>query len=250
MVSTGQSAESLWARAHEHVRRGDFASAVRDLAACYQVLQAANDPRVYEVHRRWTEVHKMYLEDGQRQELPPAQKAPSLEAEAEAAANAGDLDRAIALYQKASAQNPSNELIAERLLELRHAKVRADDLVRGTAPPVAARPAPPVAARPSTTVAAEDDWSDVAVEDSSPTAVPAGGTAATAAGTAPTMAVDDAPVGMQSLDVSFSVGEAIDAVEADELPVASAQPSATSAAGDVAFLESLLARIADNRRAL
>ena len=86
------TAESLWNRVHEHVRRGDFASAVRDLAQCYQLLQAAGDPRVLEVHKRWTEVHKMYVEDGQRQSQPPAQKAPSKEAEAEAAANAGNLD--------------------------------------------------------------------------------------------------------------------------------------------------------------
>src|SRR4051812_2489842 len=101
-----QTAESLWARAHEHVKRGDFASAVRDLAACFQILQAKNDPRVYEVHRRWTEVHQMYLEDGQRTEAPAAQKAPSVEAEAEAAANAGDLDKAIGLYRQAIQQSP------------------------------------------------------------------------------------------------------------------------------------------------
>ena len=37
----------------------------------------------------------------------------------------------------------------------------------------------------------------------------------------------DAPVGMQSLDVPFSVGEAIDSFQADDLPVggASSTPS-------------------------
>src|SRR5687767_14757807 len=102
-MSDVATAEQLWARAHEHVKRGDFAQAVRDLAACFQILQTHNDPRVYEVHRRWTEVHQMYLEDGAREQ--PAQKAaanPSVEAEAEAAANAGDLDRAIALYEDAN----------------------------------------------------------------------------------------------------------------------------------------------------
>src|SRR5687767_3694905 len=115
--------ESLWSRAHEHVKRGEFANAVRDLAACFQMLQAANDPRVYEVHKRWTEVHRMYLEDGQRQAAAPAaqQQATSVQAEAEAAANAGDLDKAIALYTKASQQAPQNELVRERVQELTQA---------------------------------------------------------------------------------------------------------------------------------
>jgi hypothetical protein len=79
---------------------------------------------------------------------------------------------------------------------------------------------------------AEDDWSDVALDEpSAPKARPAAATAA-----AP-MAVDDAPVGMQSLDVPFSVGPEIDSFHADDLPVegaastppvASAGPAATS----------------------
>ena len=90
------------------------------------------------------------------------------------------------------------------------------------------------------------------------------------------MAVDDAPVGMQSLDVTFSVGETIDAFEADELtiagaatapptaasPAASTSPAVSTAAstspaaslaaspsaGDAAFLHELLARVHANRR--
>jgi tetratricopeptide (TPR) repeat protein len=225
-MSDAKTAEGLWARAHDHVKRGDFANAVRDLAQCFQILQALQDPRVYEVHKRWTEVHRMYMEDGQKKPEPVVNKAPSIEAEAETAANAGDLDKAIELYRQAIQQNPENELIAERLLELTQAKARADDLVHAKAP---AKPA-----------VAEDDWSDISVEDSGK------GTASPAQDTAPTMAVEDAPVGMQSLDVPFSVGEPIDAFQADELPVAGAT-STPPQQDEVAFLESLLERLKANR---
>ena len=140
----GETPETLWNRAHDHVRRGDFASAVRDLAQCFQLLQAAGDPRVYEVHKRWTEVHKLYMEDGQRQVVPKEpEKAPSIEAEAEAAANAGDLDKAISLYREAVQQSPDNELIQERLLELTQARARADDLTTGKAATATAAAAAP-----------------------------------------------------------------------------------------------------------
>ena len=65
-MSETLTVEELWQRAHELVRRGDFANAVRDLSLCYQTLQERQDPRLYEVHKRWTEVHQMYLEDGAR----------------------------------------------------------------------------------------------------------------------------------------------------------------------------------------
>lgn len=216
------NAEQLWSRAHEQVKRGDFASAVRDLAQCFQMLQAAKDPRVYEVHKRWTEVHQMYLEDGQRQSQPPAEKAPSVEAEAEAAANAGDLDRAIALYGEAG----QTELVKERVAELNQAKKRAAEL--------SGKPAP-----------AEDDWSEVSVENTPSPVQPS---------KAPTMAVEDAPIGMQSLDVPFSVGPAIDSFQADELPLegrtsAPPKPVASAPAAELAFLEELLVRVASNRRA-
>ena len=68
---TTQQAEHLWVTAHEHVRRGDFAAATRDLSGCFQILQALKDPRVTEVHKRWTEVHKLYVEDGARAAPPP-----------------------------------------------------------------------------------------------------------------------------------------------------------------------------------
>ena len=131
MTTTTQQAEQLWVTAHEHVRRGDFASATRDLAACFAILQEHNDPRLAEVHRRWTEVHQLAVEEAAQGKSAPAaatQQAPNLEAEAEAAVNAGDLDGAIALYERALAQRPDNELIAERLIELRNARPRVAEL--------------------------------------------------------------------------------------------------------------------------
>lgn len=257
------SAEELWQRAHELVRRGDFANAVRDLALCYQMLQARQDPRLYEVHKRWTEVHQLYLEDGARQSEPPAQSSPSVEAEAEAAANAGDLERAIALYEQAAAQQPGNELVRERLGELRFARARAAELS-----------SPPVATPASPSARAEDDWSDVAIESSpeqraatdvaidmasdvpaaqgpaaqEPAAVTVTPATVTPATAAPAMAPEDAPVGMQSLDVPFSVGDAIEASQADELPVVGGATTPPGPADDVAFLEQLLARVQANRR--
>lgn len=221
------SVEELWQRAHELVRRGDFANAVRDLSLCYQTLQAAQDPRLYEVHKRWTEVHQMYLEDGARQSEPAVAKSPSIEAEAEAAANAGDLDRAISLYEEASAQSPGNELVRERLGELRAAKQRAAELSTPA-------PAAPAATR------AEDDWSDIAIESSPEAKVQAT--------SAPAMAPEDAPVGMQSLDVPFSVGEVIESSLADELPVVGGPTGLPAPADDAAVLEELLARVQANRR--
>jgi hypothetical protein len=133
---TTQQAEALWVTAHEHVRRGDFASATRDLAQCFAILQANNDPRLPEVHRRWTEVHQLAVEEaaqGRAAVAQPAQTAVSLEAEAEAAANAGNLEEAISLYERALAQRPDNELVAERLTELKNARPRAAALT-STAP--------------------------------------------------------------------------------------------------------------------
>ena len=135
-----QQAEALWVRAHESVRRGDFAAAVRDLAACFKLLQAASDPRLPEVHRRWTEVHQLALEDAAQGRAAPAAAAaatpaPSLEAEAEAAANAGNLEEAITLYERALQKRPDNELVSERLTELKNARPRAAELgVTSTAP--------------------------------------------------------------------------------------------------------------------
>lgn len=245
--------EELWQRAHELVRRGDFANAVRDLSLCYQTLQAQQDPRLYEVHKRWTEVHQLYLEDGARSSEPAAQTNPSLEAEAEAAANAGELERAIELYEAAAAQSPGNELVRERLGELRAARRRALEL---SSPPTPATPAQATErATAAVSARAEDDWSDVAIESSPEAAGPATTEPATTepATTAPAMSPDDAPVGMQSLDVAFSVGEVIESSTADELPVVGAPtllpvPASLGAPDDAAFLTELLERVQAHRR--
>lgn len=87
---------------------------------------------------------------------------------------------------------------------------------------------------------------------------------ASAPASAPAMAVEDAPVGMQSLDVPFSVGDTIDSWQAEELPVRPDPSSSWGALGaasdtdpdvlpahvraDVAFLEELLVRVQERRR--
>jgi tetratricopeptide (TPR) repeat protein len=164
--------ELLWLRAHEHVRRAEFAQAVRLLAQCYALLEQARDPRLYEVHRRWGEVHQMYLEDGARQNTATkTDTQTTLQAQAEEAANVGDLPRAIDCYERLVAQSPQNELAKERLSELRAAKARADELQRPAAAP---NPAP------------------------SPVTTPH---------TAPVMQSSDAPVGMKSIDVVIDVAD-------------------------------------------
>lgn len=61
-----QEAEQLWIEAHEDLGRGDYANAVRGLARCYEILLALDDPRVHEVHQRWTEIHQLYAEEAAR----------------------------------------------------------------------------------------------------------------------------------------------------------------------------------------
>jgi hypothetical protein len=250
---TAAHAERLWVTAHEHVRRGDFAAATRDLAQCYQILQSLRDPRIAEVHRRWTEVHKLYLEDGSRPSAAPrevAQATPSLEAEAEAAANAGNLEQAITLYERALQQKPKNELVAERLSELRAARPRAAELAPKAEP---ARPAVDAAAARAAAAAAAaaaqaaetaqlgsngDDTSPVAQSTTTQTAASATTqptttttptpTPTTTPTRAPPMASDDAPLGMGSLDVQIDMGEAVSQIEADELPPQPASTQTTS----------------------
>jgi hypothetical protein len=178
---TTQQAEALWVTAHEHVRRGDFASATRDLAQCFAILQANNDPRLPEVHRRWTEVHQLAVEEaaqGRPITAQPAQTAPSLEAEAEAAANAGNLEEAIALYERALAQRPDNELVAERLLELKNARLRAAALTSTAL----------VGAFDEEALAASIDLADDLVDDDNGVG---GGTVADGEPAAPERAADD-----------------------------------------------------------
>jgi hypothetical protein len=210
------------------------------------------------VHKRWTEVHQMYVEDGRRQSQPPLEAARSTEEEAETAANGGDLPKAIALYRELVEKSPGNELVRERLSELEAAHARATQIVTPAVAGAAAAHARTAAAAPTTTTSApraEDDWSDIAV-----TPVPRGGAVGAAAeagaeledakATAPAMAPEDAPVGMLSLDVSVSVGPSIDAAHADDLPLLGGASSLPAAAplDDVAFLQELLRRVESNRR--
>ena len=66
---TAQHAEQLWVRAHQLVHKNDLANAIRDLAACFEILQTLRDPRLYEVHKRWTELHQLYV---RRAKSPPS----------------------------------------------------------------------------------------------------------------------------------------------------------------------------------
>ena len=210
-------AEQLWTRAHEHVKRGEFAEAVRDLAQAFQILQAANDPRLYEVHRRWTEVHQMYVEDGARQQQAQAQaqQTPSIEAQAEAAANAGELEKAITLYQELVRARPDHELARERLQELLQARTRAQDLVSGRS----IEPTPAAAAP-------EDDWSDINVDDSGPRAASPAPAAPVEASPLETASLESAPLEMAGLEV----------VEGDALEVVSDVAVVGSAIDDVAVV--------------
>lgn len=132
---TAAAAEQLWLRAHEWIRRGNLAQGVRDLAKSFEILKTLKDPRVRQVHAKWVEVHKLYTEEqkaGAARPVEREQPIATLQAEAEAAANTGKLDVAIALYGKLVAGQPQNELARERLLELQQAKRRADELSGAT----------------------------------------------------------------------------------------------------------------------
>jgi colicin import membrane protein len=186
-MSDAKAAEKLWLEAHEHVKNGNLAQGVRDLAKCYEMLKALKDPRLPQVHRRWVEVHKLYQARKQQQQAQQQQAAAqqaeqqaaaqaqaaaeaqaqaaaqarqqaaaneaiqvearaqadaamSLEEHAETAANAGDLDKAVALYERIVTEQPTNELARERLAELRAASGRAAEMSGG------ARPSPAEAA--------------------------------------------------------------------------------------------------------
>ncbi len=238
-MSDAKQAEQLWLTAHENVKQGNLAQAVRDLSTCYEMLKALKDPRLPQVHRRWVEVHKLYQERKARAKAAAAaQAAPqpgasvtvparavaaqpiaaqpiaaqpiaaqpiaaqpiaaqpiaaqpavaqpavaqpavaqpiaaqpvvaaastepvrveprfsqaearTLGEEAEAAANAGDLERAIALYARVVEQHPSNELAKERMAELKAASARKSEMSGPHA-----RPAHIAASLPSSSVVA------------------------------------------------------------------------------------------------
>jgi hypothetical protein len=232
-MGEGLSPEQLWARAHEHVTRGDFANGVRDLAQCFELLQANNDARFYEVHKRWTEVHGMYLQAAAR-ELEQQKHA----AERTAAATAPLATQATRLVPGlASAAHAALGAVDDgeggEGLRMAESACGGQPLRAGGTAPASAPAAP---------AAAHDDGSNVNIDSGPMAASPA------PPATAPAMAVDDAPVGMQSLDVPFSVGDSIDSAEAADLSVDPDATNAAQVAGDVAFLEELLGRVQANRR--
>jgi len=243
-------AEKLWMRAHEAVRRGELARAVKDLAKAFEILKALKDPRLAQVHARWVDVHKMYKEEaakGGARKAEAESKLKTIQAEAEAAANAGDLDKAIALYEQAVQQSPENELAKERLEELRQAKTRATNLSH---PPQAAAPA---AAAPVVEQAAP------VVEQAAPVveqAAPVVEQAAPVVEQAAPVVEQAAPVVEQAAPV---VEQAAPVVEqaAPVVEQAASEPSLASAAaghapgsveGKVAFLEALSARVQQRRK--
>ncbi len=204
-------AEQLWLRAHDHIRRGNLAQAVRDLAKSFEILKALGDPRIRQVHEKWIAVHKLYKEEqqsgGPTRSVAQAD-AKTLQAQAEEAANRGDLTRAITLYQRVLGGAPDNELARERLAELKRADERARELQAQRAQPApVAQPAP--AAQPVT-----------------PT---------------PAYAEQPAPAAAAAPEVVHT--------QPMTAPVRSASSTADNA-GQVAYLETLLARIQERRRAV
>ena len=195
---TSQQAEHSWVTAHEHVRRRDFAAATREFASCFDILQALHDPRVPEVHRRWTETVQLSREQAAQAVTPslaPA-SAMALASDAPVDFNRDDLEQAILVYENALRNRPDNEGVGQRLAALRAARTHGVDQAAGNAslePAVAAGSElggqPEIAATAATTeassaaapaqvleVIAEDDFSDIngpEVESAAPPTVSA-----------------------------------------------------------------------------
>lgn len=256
-------AEQLWLRAHESIRRGELANAVRDLAKAFEILKALQDPRLAQVHARWVDVHRMYKEESARGGARAAEKpeAPkTLQAQAEAAANEGDIQRAIALYEKIVAESPANELAKERLSELRQAKERAEALSRPPQPaaPVASAPVATAPAATAPAAAAPAATAPVATTPVATTPVATAPVATAPVATAPlaTVPVATAPVAtapVASAPVATAPVATAPVAPAATAPVATAPvataPVATAPApaggvdADIAFLEGLLGQI-------
>jgi colicin import membrane protein len=114
-MSDAKAAEQLWIRAHERIKHGELAQAVRDLSKAYEILKGLRDPRIGQVHRRWVEVHKLYQERKAAGQAGPAAGAQAAaakakaEAEAKARAEAEAQARAAAEARK-SAESKSQEV--------------------------------------------------------------------------------------------------------------------------------------------
>lgn len=107
-MSDVQTAEQLWVKAHELVKAGQLAHAVRDLARCYEILKAAQDPRLSQVHRRWIEVHQVYLRRSQK-----AKKAKESAAQASASAPSDGHGDTLAPGAQQSADNEAQSAAVE-----------------------------------------------------------------------------------------------------------------------------------------
>ncbi len=129
--ATIQEAESLWFQAQESIRSGDLVTAVRELAASFEILKHYQDPRLRQVHAKWIDVYQILQADTQsiqtRSEETPTARFQTEQARGEAAANAGDLETALQYYSSVIAQDPHNELARERFRELQKATHRAQE---------------------------------------------------------------------------------------------------------------------------
>lgn len=125
-----KQAESLWFKAHESIRAGNLPQAARELAESFEILKELQDPRLRQVHEKWVDVYRI-LESDTKSISAPQQQATqefsTLQAQAEEAANRGDLTDAIRIYQAIVTQDDTNELALERFHELNAALVKARD---------------------------------------------------------------------------------------------------------------------------
>ena len=122
-MSDVQTAEQLWVKAHELVKAGQLAHAVRDLARCYEILKAAQDPRLSQVHRRWIEVHQVYLRRSQK-----AKRAKESGAQANPDFSAKET-------------GPARHEAAQSLAEIESATASSDSVAVATDAQMAAEPA-------------------------------------------------------------------------------------------------------------
>lgn len=104
-MSDARMAEQLWVKAHELVKAGQLAQAVRDLAKCYELLKAAGDPRLPQVHRRWIEVYKLYQER-QKHAQAAQQAAPQATSAARPAAKNAPATQAAPAHSAPAASGP------------------------------------------------------------------------------------------------------------------------------------------------
>ena len=212
-------AEQLWVRAHEAIKRGNLPQAVRDLAKSFEILRALQDPRMRQVHAKWVATHKAYLEEKEAGGRQPQASVDyrTLQAQAETAANSGQLGEAIRIYEQVVEGQPENELALERIAELKQAQHRAVELGASAPAEVITEQPAPVAEQPA--IVAQEPAADA-----------------------------EQPV---VLEQEPAVAQEPAAVV--EQPVVLAEEPAPAAATDgvdqqVAFLESLLGRVQERRR--